>query len=76
MVIRLDKCTAFGIKKFSNSSLQFQPKLLLNSELIPPVKQRESFKYLERYFNFDIDNKDHKELLNQVFKPCLKLLTH
>ena len=75
MVIRVDKCTTFGIKMFSTSSLQFQPNLLINSELTPPVKQGESFRYLGSYFNFDIDNKGHKNLLNQVFKPCLNLLT-
>ena len=73
MVIRVDKCT-FGIKKFSTSSLQFQPKLLINSELIPPVKQGESFKYLGRYFNFDMDNKDHKELVKSSLQTMLKTI--
>ena len=74
MVIRVDKCTTFGIKKFSTSSLQFQPKLLINSELIPPVKQGESFKYLGRYFNFDMDNKDHKELVKSSLQTMLKTI--
>ena len=74
MVIRVDKCTTFGIKKVSTSSLQFQPKLLINSELIPPVKQGESFKYLGRYFNFDMDNKDHKELVKSSLQTMLKTI--
>ena len=44
MVIRVDKCTTLGIKKFSSRSLQFQPKLLINSEEVPPVNNGESFK--------------------------------
>ena len=74
MVIRVDKCTTLGIKKFSTISLQFQPKLLINSELIPPVKQGESFKYLGRYFNFDMDNKDHKELAKSSLQTMLKTI--
>ena len=62
-VIRVDKCVTFGIKKLSSRSLQFQPKLSINSEVVPPVKKGESFRYLGRFFNFDMDNKDHKDFL-------------
>ena len=72
MVIRVDKCTTFGIKKFSSRSLQFQPKLLINSEVVPPVKNGESFKYLGRFFNFDMDNKDHKDILLSNLLAMLK----
>ena len=63
MIICVDKCVTFGIKKFLSRSLQFQPKLLIISEVVPPVKKNESFKYLGRFFNFDMDNKDHKDFL-------------
>ena len=43
MIIRVDKCITFGIKKFSSRSSQFQPKLFINSELVPVVKPDESF---------------------------------
>ena len=72
MVIRVDKCVTFGIKKFSSRSLQFQPKLLINSEVVPPVKKDESFKYLGRFFNFDMDNKDHKDFLISNLQTLLK----
>ena len=72
MVIRVDKCVTFGIKKFSSRSLQFQPKLLINSEVVPPVKKDESFKYLGRFFNFDMDNKDHKDFLISNLHTLLK----
>ena len=32
MIIRVDKCVNFGIKKFSSCSLQFQPKLFINTK--------------------------------------------
>ena len=63
MQIRVDKCITFGTKKFSTRSLQFQPKLLVNSKSVPTVKNGESFKYLGRFFNFEMNNKDHKGLL-------------
>ena len=76
IIIRVDKCAVFGIKKFSTSSLQFQPRLLINSEVIPPVKQGESFKHLGRFFNFDMNNKDHKDLALSNLETMLKKLIH
>ena len=70
----MDKCTTFGIKKFPTCSRQFQPKLLINSELISLVKQCESLKYLGRYFNFVMDNKDHKELIKLILQTFLKTI--
>ena len=63
MVVRVDKCFTFGIKKFSSRSLPFQPKLFINSQVVPPVKKGELLIYLGRFFNFDMDNKDHTEFL-------------
>ena len=60
--VQVDKCAVFVIKEFSTSSFHFQPRLLINLEVIPPEKQGESFKYLGRYFNLDMNNKDHKDL--------------
>ena len=72
MFIRVDKCSSFGIKKFSTRSLQFQPKVLINSALVPTVKNGESFKYLGRFFNFEMDNNDHKSLLLFSHQNMLK----
>ena len=49
MSIRVDKCTSFGVKKFSTRSIQIQPKLFINNEMVPPVITEESFKYLGRH---------------------------
>ena len=51
MIIRVDKCSTFGIKKAISKSVQYLPKLLINNRLIPTVKIGESFEYLGRYFD-------------------------
>ena len=48
MTTRVDKCTTFGIKKFSTRSLQFQASHLINHAPVLAVKQGESFHYLGR----------------------------
>ena len=72
MTIRVDKCTTFGIKKFSTRSLQFQPSLLINHAPVPTVKQGESFRYLGRYFEFVMSNQVHKDKLSTLFTVLLK----
>ena len=72
MTIRVDKCTTFGIKKFSTRSLQFQPSLLSNHAPVPAVKQGESFRYLGRYFDFAMSNQVHKNNLSSLFTELLK----
>ena len=65
MVIRVDKCSTFGIKKELTKSIQYLPKLFLNNCLIPRVELGKSFRYLGRYFDFNMSNEDHKsEVLN------------
>ena len=41
MIIQVDKRVTFGIKKFSSRSLQYEPKLFINTELVPTVKSGE-----------------------------------
>ena len=72
MTIRVDKCTTFGIKKFSTRSLQFQPSLLINHAPVPTVRQGESFRYLGRYFDFAMSNQVHKNKLSSLFTELLK----
>ena len=46
IIIRVDKCCTFGIKKVSSKSAQIQPKLFINKESVPCVKLDDSFRYL------------------------------
>ncbi len=61
MVIRVEKCSTFGIKKALTKSVQYLPKLLIKHDLIPTVKIGESFEYLGRFF--DLSNQEHKSKL-------------
>ena len=63
MIIRVDKCLTFGIKKAATSSIQYLPKLTLNNSLVPTVGKNMPFKYLGRYFNFHMENSDHMSIL-------------
>ena len=71
MIIRVEKCVTFGIKKFSSRSLQYEPKLFINNEIVPAVKYGDSFKYLGRYFNFEMNNEIHKEKLKSSLPDML-----
>ena len=52
LIICLDKCSAFRIKKNGNLSTQFKPYLKVNNEVIPPVKLNETFTYLGKTFSY------------------------
>ena len=71
MKIRVDKCVAFGIKKSATPSVQFLPKLTLNNSLVPTVESNKSFKYLGRYFNFNMDTTDHMSTLLSTIKDLM-----
>ena len=80
MTIRVDKCVTFGMRKGSTKSTQFQPKLIINSELVPPIMNDDSFRYLGRYFDFEMSNGKHKselvEILGSLMSDIDKLPMH
>ena len=71
-IVRVDKCVTFGVKKHSTRSLQFQPKLFICNEIVPAVKNGDSFKYLGRFFDFEMSNQDHKSKLVSLFSTLMK----
>ena len=52
LIIYVDKCLTFGIKKNGNSSTRFKPYLKVNNEVIPPVKLNDNFTYLGKKFSY------------------------
>ena len=66
MKIRVDKCVTFGMREQLTKSVQFQPKVFINSELFPPVKADDSFRYLGRHFDFSMSNAVHKSELLEI----------
>ncbi len=70
MIVRVDKCSTFGIKKILTKSVQYLPKLMINNKLIPTTKIGDSFRYLGKYFDFSMSDNEHKQelitLLNDI----------
>ena len=71
MKIRVDKCVTFGINKSTTSSVQFLLKLTLNNSLVATVESNKSFKYLGRYFNFNMGNNHHMSTLLSTIKDLM-----
>ena len=63
MEIRVDKCHSFSIRKDRIVLKTRTPKTLHQKRTDSTHKIEEEFKYLGRYFNFNMDNKTHKELV-------------
>ena len=71
MIIRVDKCSTFGIRKLCTKSVQYLPKLLINGVLIPFVEMGESFRYLGRFFDFNMSNNQHMSELSSLVQKLL-----
>ena len=63
LIIRIDQCHTFGMKKRSTASVQYQPIIILNGERIPPLMDGELFVYLGKQFNFGMKIDNIKEEL-------------
>ena len=46
----------------------------MNTELLPVVNSGESFRYLGRYFNFEMDNENHKVHLKSSLLDMMNLI--
>ena len=75
MIIRVDKCCTFGIRKIETSSIQYLPKLFVSNEIIPAIKDNENFIYLCRSFNFKMDSSYHKLELVSNTKEFLEKIS-
>ncbi|CAB4019443.1 Hypothetical predicted protein, partial [Paramuricea clavata] len=71
IIIRVDKCSTFGIKKAITKSVQYLPKLLISNQLIPKITIGESFQYLGRYFDFHMSNDNHKTELTSLLNELM-----
>ena len=72
-IVRVDKCVTFGVKKHSTRSLQIQPKLFICNEIVPAVKNGDSFKYLGCFFDFEMNTQDLNSFLFSLL--LLRILT-
>ena len=60
MIIRVDKCSTFAIKKAFTKSVQYLPKLIINNSLTRVIEIGKSFCYLGRYFDYEVSDDKHK----------------
>jgi hypothetical protein len=56
MCIRIDKCCSFGMVKKDTSQIQVLPNISITSGNIPSVKLGDSFTYLGKIFNFEMND--------------------
>ena len=47
---------------------------MFNGEIITALKENESFKYLGRYYNFDMSNENHKKILIEEVEDILSII--
>ncbi|MCA9806233.1 MAG: hypothetical protein KC777_29900, partial [Cyanobacteria bacterium HKST-UBA02] len=74
LIVRVDKCSTFGIKKSATASMQYKPCLRLGHERIPAVEAGCSLKYLGKLFSFEMDCADIKTSLKEtVLQYILKI---
>ena len=72
MIIRVDKCSTFGIKKAFTKSVQYLPKLIRNNSLIPVIEIGKSFCYLGRYFDYEMSDDEQKLELVSLLSSQMK----
>ncbi|CAB3977163.1 Hypothetical predicted protein [Paramuricea clavata] len=70
-MICVDKHSSFGIKKHLSKSIQYQPKLFVNNQLIPCIELGESFRYLGCCFDFNMSDERHKSELCDLFTDII-----
>ena len=71
MIIRVDKCSTFVIRKHASRSVQYQPKLFINHLLVPGIEIGESFRYLGRYFDFNMTDEKHQVEICDLFNDII-----
>ena len=71
MIIRVDKCSTFAIRKQITKCIQYLPKLFINNRLVPRAELGKSFRYLTRYFDFNMSDQYHK---SEVYDTLTNIL--
>ena len=74
MIIRVDKCKTFGMKKVISAAKQFKPDVFMNNEKIDAVKIDEAFTYLGRSFDFTMSSVSHKTTLLETLDNYIRAI--
>ena len=70
LIVRVDKCSVFGMKKSKTESVQYQPYVTINRERVRPIKNGDSFTYLGKDFTFNMNCDQVKENLMKTIPDC------
>ena len=71
MTIRPDKCQSFALKKFRTLVKQYKPTIYVNNVPVSGINENESFRYLGKWFNFSMNNSEHKRELVETSENIL-----
>ena len=71
MTIRPDKCQSFALKKFRTLVKQYKQTIYVNNVSVSGINENESFRYLGRWFNFSMNNSEHKRELVETSENIL-----
>ena len=71
MTIRPDKCQSFALKKFRTLVKPNKPTIYDNNVPASGINENESFHYLGRWFNFSMNNSEHKRELVETLENFL-----
>jgi hypothetical protein len=72
LIIRVDKCHVFGMKKNKTDIVQYKPYVKIKNDRIPPVEEGESFTYLGKDFNMHMSDHHVKENLIDEVRSYLR----
>ena len=72
MLIRIDKCTSFGMRKRNSQFSQYLPLVSVDGRVIPQVAPNHDFTYLGKYFNFNMNKNQAKTDLKVKLIPLLE----
>ena len=71
MIIRDDKRSTFGMKKHLSNLFNSLSKLFINHLLVPRIEIGESFRYLGRYFSFNMSDEKHQSEICNLFNNVI-----
>ena len=72
MVIRLDKCTTFGMTKRDGVFQQIESALFINQEKISAIPIGSHFVYLGKIYDFDLANERAKQVVKEKLQTMLR----
>ena len=76
MIVRVDKCHTFGMRKVGTASKQVKPNLFINNQKVGAVEIGEAFVYLGRSFDFKMTSEAHKSKLIDTIEKYLRAIEH